>query len=334
MKFFLQLVLTACLTASICFAEDEADEWLDQPLPSLAPTKHKSLLKQSHKGISNTIGSLSNSIDTFFADPRMDVESNGSRLKLNLLAGLTNKEPAVYTNSVNFHLDLPRTKKKWNFILVSFSKSLTEDDEDALDAESPDESVKNQDYFAGLRYFTKKSKNFNVSTDGGVKLVWPPDPFVQLRLRESLFVANWEFRFTQALFWFESRGIGANVGLDLDRPIHHKMLFRFANNAGWLKDEDATNFTHSLNIFQTLSSQDGIVYSSGVTSLAEPTPILQTYFTTVRYRRKLYANALFAEVQPVATWPRNRNFAFRPGIIFRLELIMGPKYLGQKDDVF
>ncbi len=334
MKFFLLLLLPFIFSSATLLANDQSDDWMDEHMPSLEPQKHKSLLKQSHKGISETIGSFSNSIDIFFADPRMDVESNGSRLKLNLLSNFTNKEPAVFTNSVNFRLDLPRTKKKWNFILVSFSKSLTENNDEALDAESPDESVRNQDYFAGLRYFTKKSRNFNVSTDAGVKLVWPPDPFAQLRLRESLFVANWEFRFTQALFWFQSRGIGANIGVDLDRPLNYKRLFRFANNAGWLKDEETTNFNHSFNILETLSSQDGIAYSTGVTSLANPTPILQAYFVTVRYRRKLYANALFAEVQPVGTWPRNRNFAFRPGIILRLELVMGPNYLGGKDDVF
>lgn len=333
MKFLIVFLLPFFICPAVSHA-DRDDEWMDEEMPSLEPRKHKSLLKQSHKGISNTIGSFSNSIDTFFADPRMDVESNGSRLRLNLLANFTNKEPAVFTNGLNFRLDLPRTKKKWNFILVSFSKSLTENDEEALTAESPDEAVANQDYFAGLRYFTKKSKHFNVSTDAGVKLVWPPDPFAQLRLRESLFVANWEFRFTQALFWFESRGIGANIGVDLDRPLSHRKLFRFANSAGWLKDEESTNFNHSFNLFETLSSQDGIVYSTGVTSLADPTPILQTYFVTVRYRRKLYANALFAEVQPVGTWPRDRNFGFRPGIIFRLELVMGPNYLGAKEDVF
>lgn len=334
MKFFLWALLPLFFISFAIAADDQSDDWMDSDMPSLEPRKPKSLLKQSHKGISKTIGSLSNSIDTFFADPRMDVESNGSRLKVNLLSNFTNKEPTVFTNGVNFRLDLPRTKKKWNFILVSFSKSLTESDEDALTAESPDESVRNQDYFAGLRYFTKKSRTFNISTDAGVKLVWPPDPFAQLRLRESLFISNWEARFTQALFWFESRGVGANAGVDFDRPISRRKLFRFANSSGWLKEEETTNFNHSLNVLETLSSQDGIVYSTGITSLADPTPVLQTYFVTVRYRRKLYANALFAEVQPVGTWPRNRDFGFRPGIILRLELVMGPNYLGQEDSVF
>lgn len=319
--------IAALITALPATAQNSNDEWIEEELPSLEPTPPKSLLKQSHTAVSSSLGNISDSIDDFFADPRIDAESNSTRIRVRGLAQLTNKEPTVYNNGVNFNLDLPRTKKRWNFIIVSFSRDLTENDETAQESASPQEAVANQDYFAGLRYFTKNTRNFNVSTDAGVKLVWPPDPFARIRLRESVFIKNWEFRFTQSLFWFDSRGIGANAGIDFDRPIRRGLLFRFANQGAWLKDENITNFNHSLNLFQSLSDKDGMAYSAGVNSTANPTPILDTYYVSTRYRRAIYKQAFFGEVQPIANWPRDRNFAFRPGVILSLELVMGPNYL-------
>jgi hypothetical protein len=323
--FFLALLLA--FHAAFANYAQTTDDWIEEDLPSLDPTPPKSLLKTGHTVVSSSIGGFSDSIDDFFADPRMDFESNGTRLRLKLLSQLTNKEPTIYNNSVNFHLDLPKSKKRWNLIIVSFSRDLTENDERAQQSASPRESVANQDYFAGLRYFTKKTRNFNVSTDAGIKLVWPPDPFARIRLRESIFIGNWEYRFTQSLFWFESRGTGANAGIDFDRPINRAVLFRFANQAAWLEDENLTNFVHSLNVFHSVTDKDGFAYSTGINSTANPTPILDSYYISTRYRRAIYKNAFFGEIQPIGTWPRNREFSFRPGVIFSLELTMGPNYM-------
>lgn len=328
MKLIFKNIALSFIILFHCLGFTKKDDWIEEELPSIEKSSPEGLLKLSHKNISSSIGSISDSIDEFFADPRMDIESNGSRLKLNLSTQFTNKEPEIYSNSINFKLDLPRTQKTWNFILVSFSRSLTEDDEQADQSSSPDESAANQDYFAGLRYFSKKSRNINVSQDAGVKLVWPPDPFARIRARESIFLPKrWEVRFTQSLFWFNSRGLGANAGFDIDNEIANGLLFRWSNFAAWLKDEQVTNFNHSLNIFHSLNDRDGLAYSTGTTSLADPTPVVQTYFVSVRYRRRVYSNALFAGVQPIGIWAKEKNFAFRPGFILRLEIIMGPKYL-------
>jgi hypothetical protein len=47
------------------------------------------------------------------------------------------------------------------------------------------------------------------------------------------------------------------------------------------------------------------------------------YLAVVRYRQKIWRDWLFYEIAPQARFPRDRDFDFTPGILFRLEMIFG-----------
>jgi hypothetical protein len=325
------------------FADSESDDlWMDQVLPELYDKEEDPLYQKGHQSLSLGLTTFSESIDSFFSEPRMDVESNGTRIRMNNRAILVDSEAEQYVFDLNFNLDLPNTRRKLDLIFLSLSEDLNESEDDdggagdvggggggsGEGAGSPENSVEQQDYFAGLRLFLKQNKNFNISTDYGIKLVWPPDPFARIRARESVFVGQWEWRFTQNLFWFESEGLGARINADFDRRLTRTILFRQANRASWRKPEQEIKYGHSLNIYHTISRKAGWAYSAGIRSRSPETeqPTLQSYVVSTRYRRNIYRNALFFEVRPFVAWPRSLNFGNRPGIIFNLQILFGPKY--------
>ena len=306
----------------------ETEIWMNQMLPDLMKKEDEPLFALGHQTLSSGLQSFSQSIDSFFTHPRMDVESNGTRLRINGTSQYINKESERYNFSVNFSLDLPRTKKRLNLIFLSISEDLTQEETGEVGgASSPENSVQEQDYFAGLRLFIERNKNINISADYGVKLVMPLDPFARIRARESVFFGDWELRFTENLFWFESRGQGARLNIDFDKKIRKGLLFRQANRGSWLKQEGVVDYAHSLNLFHSLSKKAGWVYSTGLNSRSTRNPYAASYFVSARYRRSIYRNALFAEVQPFGNWSRDRNFGFQAGIEFRIQILFGPKYM-------
>ncbi|MEO0336457.1 MAG: hypothetical protein AAF202_08685, partial [Pseudomonadota bacterium] len=301
--------------------EDEDDLWMDQILPELHEEESDPLYQKGHQSLSEGLTTFSESIDSFFSEPRMDVESNGTRLRMNNRALFVDSEAEDFVFDINFNLDLPNTRRKLDLIFLSLSEDLDESEDDEAGgagsgegADSPENSVEGQDYFAGLRLFLKQNKNFNISTDYGIKLVWPPDPFARIRARESIFVGEWEWRFTQNVFWFDSEGLGARLNADFDRRLSRGLLFRQANRASWRGTEEEINYGHSLVLYHTLSKKAGWAYTAGVRSKSpeEEAPTLQSYVVSARYRRNIYRNALFFEVRPFVAWPRSINFGNRP----------------------
>ncbi|NQZ01519.1 MAG: hypothetical protein HRT45_12720 [Bdellovibrionales bacterium] len=332
----------ASLFSAQAHADYDSDElWMDELLPELYETEKDPLYQKGHQSVSEGLTTFSESIDSFFSEPRMDVESNGTRLRMNNRLVLVDSNSEEFAFDLNFNLDLPNTRKKLDLIFLSLSEDLdeSEDDENGAGggsgegADSPENSVEQQDYFAGLRLFLKQNKNFNISTDYGIKLVWPPDPFARIRARESVFVGEWEWRFTQNVFWFDSEGLGARLNADFDRRLSRGLLFRQANRASWRAPEGEINYGHSLNLFHTLSRKAGWAYSAGIRSNApeDQQPTLQSYVVSARYRRNIYRNALFFEFRPFVAWPRSLNFGNRPGIIFNLQILFGPKYTRPRD---
>jgi len=330
--FWLLVVNLVCVSTALAGKKDD-DLWMDELLPSLSEEKKDPLYERGHQGVSLGLRSFSESIDSFFAEPRMDVESNGTRLRVNSGVTMIDNQTEQFNFGFNFNLDLPRTKKRLNLIFLTITEDLNETDEEGGNedsvAQNPEDSLQDQDYFAGLRLFLQQNKNINISTDYGVKLTLPLDPFARIRARESVFFSGWELRFTQNLFWFETRGLGARKNIDLDKPIAKGLLFRFANRGNWRRNENVIDYSHSLNLFQTLSKRAGWVYSTGITSLSETktAPTLDTYFVSARYRRNIYRNALFFEMQPFGNWTRLNHFGFSPGITFNLQILFGPRYM-------
>lgn len=282
-------------------------------------------LNRAHTKFSDSIFSVSDSIDEFFAGERTEEEKNGSRIKISYETLMVENRDPLYNFRLSTRLVLPRTQDKLNFLLQSLEDDLTEDSSTPGTTANfkPLEEEKRQSFFAGLKFKGVQEKEWHISTDAGVKLVWPPDPFAKLRLRRSFFWDPWELRLTENVFWFESEGWWQVAAVELERPFKGKNLLRWGNFGTRRDDIGYWNFNHFVGWYHQASKVEVLGYSAGVTADEEPAYGLTSYYLSISYRRNLWEEWVFFDLAPTASWPRAENFTFVPSLRVKIEVVFG-----------
>ncbi len=339
MKFFFLVLLSFSLGLPV-FAQDLGEEVIelyeDKLEDRLKKEKEERIkernrnavekaLLRTQKNVSQSIFSISDGIDEFFAGERFQHEKNGSIVRFGYENLMVEKHQARHKIKLNARLVLPRTKNRLNFLLQSL-----EDEETTDEQKPPNEQTfktlqeeKKQSFFAGLRFKNVQTREWSVNTDAGVKLVWTPDPFARFRLRRSFFMSKWELRLTENVFWFESDGWSQVAAIELERPVPPKNLFKFGNSGTRNEAVGHWEFTHGVSWAHQATPKHAISWGVGITSVEEPTYSLNSYFTAIAYRQNVFENWMFLDISPIGAWPRDQNFTFVPSLRIKFEMVMG-----------
>lgn len=290
-----------------------------------APEPSLSLLDradQSQQILSSKLHQLSHHLDSFFGSSRVDEETRSdSRIRINFLANFQDGAGDSYGANIRTRIALPNTERRFNLVLQNFSRSFQDDR--STDKPTIGETFQKGDYAAGLRYQPEVPSQWSFGADTGVKLVIPPDPFVRLRVRRTWWPANWEVRAIGTVFWFDSQGFGHTQALEFDRQISSNLLFRFDNNASWLRSDDQYHFDQGLGLFQKVSDQWAFNYFLRMAGNDDPVPHAEDYALGINFRRRIRPEWFFLNIQPAGNWPRTQRFGFVPSISFKLEVIIG-----------
>jgi hypothetical protein len=106
-----------------------------------------------------------------------------------------------------------------------------------------------------------------LSWDTGVKVRFRPDIFTRGRAVRSWSINDyWTLRFSQELFWFESRGLGTHTQFDFDRRLSELFLFRKSVFLDWNERESRFDLLNQVSLFHTLSEKRSMQYALGFTS--------------------------------------------------------------------
>lgn len=285
------------------------------------PTKRKSadssLLKKmdsQREELSTQLYKLSTNIDSFFTNEHSRIEDNKSSIRLSTITLMESKEFPAYDFFINTRINLPTVEKK----LQIFVASINEDEDDNLHTQN-----NTSDVGAGLSYRLLDEKSYSFSTDGGLRFVKTVDPYVKLRLRNTVFGKVWETRFVQTLYWFKSVDYEFESELFFDRKINSFLLFRVYNSLEWSEFNALINLEHSHNLIHKLNKTDGIIYSIGVHGTDEPLLVSKDYFIKLSFKSLIYQDWLFMTLAPGFIWRREDHFEIRPQFLIRFDVIIG-----------
>ncbi len=268
-------------------------------------------LERSKNRLSTQIFKLSNNIDRFFSNKHAGAEENNSQMRIGLLVTIEDLEKPLNTFIINTRIRLPMTEKRFQLFLDSF------DNEDTTAAQ--DESRLG----LGLRYEFLRKKHYNLQTDAGVRLSGRLDPFIKVRLRNSLYSTHWETRFVQTLYWFESVNYEFQSELFFDRSINFALMFRIYNSAKWSEFEKLVNFNHSYNLIHTFDKNNSLIYKIGLEGVDKPVTFVENYTANLSLRTLIYQDWLFLSMSPGVVFRKIDGFKTRPQIMFRLDMIAG-----------
>lgn len=280
------------------------------------------MMENSRKALGSRLNAMSEGIDSFFMDSffrddDFEPESEENSMRISLGYNHESRQRPDLDLDLRAKINLPNTEKR--------TRLLFESDEDDNDVRSsaPSSTLDENAYRASLRFLLDVSKTWNTDLDAGVKFRLPLEPFVRLRLRRVKHFVNWDARLQQSFFWFNSKGFGETTRVEFLRSIGYHSIFTVNTSAEYLVDTDIIDGIHEYSLFHELGKQEAIGARLGVSFTTEENLHVDDYFLSARYRRSLYQDWLFWELEPQIRFPEEHDFKFTPSISLKLEMYVG-----------
>jgi hypothetical protein len=283
-----------------------------------------SFIEYSHDWLKEYIDSLSYNvdgffIDTFFGDDVIDDDVSGSRAKLSFFTRRVIGQPVDYKYGISIKLVLPNTNERFNLLLQS------NEEEEGERENNPINSVENVEYSTALRYVFQETERWKVNLDTGVRWGLPPDPFSRLRLRRFAYFNDFRVKATQTLFWSANGGVGEKTSVELNQPLNIDRLIRYSGSAQYLLNDDYFKLKYGIELFHELNAKEVLAYyyRAGGDTISNTT--FNNYGIGIRYRRKIYQDWVFAEVNPELETQYENEYDITPVIMFRFEALIGAR---------
>jgi hypothetical protein len=304
------------------------------PLPVLAQdaqavfpegTSYFDWLDKPRDYISERFVTLSTQVDRYFADERVFQESRTSYLRFygDLVlkkSGASNFNPQLQAKVV-----LPALEKRLHILLESNSDVTGEVPTAAVPTQSgaPKVNVPN-DFRAAVQVQVTDSPHWNINTDAGLRfhgLSIPP--FVRARASRVQKVHNWQFRFTEAAYWYEQSGWGESTQYDADYKFSDRYLGRSRTQAIWSDHDQKFDFEQDFILYNPIDESHALSYGASVYGASQPNSHINDYAVSVTWRTRIHREWLFFNVQPGLSWPETDSFHITPTILLRVEAIFG-----------
>jgi len=256
-------------------------------------------------------------IDTFFGDDLLEDDVKGSRAKLSFFTRRELGKPVDYNVGMSVKLVLPNTNERLNLLFES-----SEQDEDLLEGNAL-QTVENVEYSTALRFIVKETDNWSAKLDTGIKWGLPPDPFVRMRLRRVGYLDGLRLRTTQSFFWSSTDGIGEKTDFQLNQPLNLDRMLRYSTSARYLLKNDYFELKYGLSLFHELNAKEVLAYYIRAAGDTIEDATFNNYGVGIRYRRQIYQDWVFAEVNPEIETAAENEYDTTPIIMFRFEALVG-----------
>jgi hypothetical protein len=245
--------------------------------------------------------------DGFFGDIRFDQETSATYGRAGL--GLTWSEYDSGTAITDFfaRYPLPNLSHKLDVVLARDNE-----DDFVQDRTSPNyavsefvSSTQDQSWLAGLGYTPFSTNRSRLRFSGGLRLSWPPVPYVQARYRYRYFFSDQlALRAQETVFWRRDDGFGTTTVVDLERLLGAHALARWSTSATLSQATEGARVNSSLTLYQSLGGARALAYSALIKSESgAPVPI-ERWGARVVYRQRAWRDWLFAEIGTGVSWPR------------------------------
>ena len=319
----LSLSFVVFLLLSTASSRTQAQPPQDKSPESRTP-EGENMLDDAHASISRGVLATADWLDSFFDDPRVELELNKTRLKASFSAALEADGLDTDANA-NLRLVLPRFQNKLHLlVLAEPDEEISASDSLAQQFRRQAGSRNDQSFAAALQYFIKDTPLSNLSLLAGIRIRNAlPVSFIGPRYRQVIFLDSWAARFTQTLRWFTDEGWEAKTRLDFERNLLDKYFFRATAEGAWFQEKKGYFYDLTLLLFQPLDEKRSLAFGWSNSLQTEPSNRLEKTILGFRYRERIWRQWLFYEVGPQFVFPRDKDFEFTPGIVFQLDVIFG-----------
>lgn len=294
---------------------------LDNPLPIIA---HNGMEQAdaTREFVSEQFVRLVSGLDRFFGDERNYQESNRSVFQLDLNEQLLAGGQRETTLSGRIKLHLPSTEHRMHLLLES--------DPEQNSTATPGTANQPQrlgpfrapgEYGLALRLEESEEQVWHTSTDIGVKLHAPLEPFARARASMVVPLGEWRMKPAQSLFWFSQSGPGESTQIDFERPLAEQTLFRATSNVTWWHLPQRFDWQQDFTVFHSIDAERAVQYQLSLIGVSKPQSRLDDAVLSVLYRRQLNRPWLFFEFNPQLHFRHSQSYDMDPVLWLRLQIL-------------
>lgn len=306
------IVLAACAAASSAREEPAGEVGMGEII--------ERWVNIAHYSISNRIVQTSERFDQFFGDERVKEEQKATQLIVTPTVTISEGEQIEFSCPLTFNIALPHMKKRWNLMVEALLK-----EEDTAEGEDADEDVDGNDVSVRLRYKILQEAKRWLSFDAGVKFQTDNvlKPFGKVRFRRIFDLDPWALRIIQVVSWIEDDGWGESSQFDIDHNFGKDLLFRISNQALWSENKDGLEFSQTHTLRWQLSGRRALGLELVGKGATQPLLTMNEYKASVIFRRRLYKNWVFSEIEPGIRMLREDDFEAASFVMVNLECTFG-----------
>lgn len=267
------------------------------------PLKMPRRLEMMHRDFGDRILDLSDRLDDFFGDPRLEEQAGLTRYRVRSEIQLEEGGDLNFGVRVKGHAVLPRTRQRLGFFLESFRDDALTDFEDLLgDPSDNTDGLRGAEDVSGLRAALFSNQRGRLSLDGGLKLSKDPKTRVRLRWQEDHDLDNlWSVRLIQSLEHREESGFGERSQVRFERAVEERMI-RFGLEGIWFEAQQFEAIM-TTSYFIPIDERTVLRIKGDMTGVLGNEPARTGVGLGIGIRRRLYKDWLFGELAPRVFWP-------------------------------
>ncbi|MCW4630136.1 MULTISPECIES: hypothetical protein [Marinomonas] len=223
-------------------------------------------------------------------------------------------------------LKLPNTQDRLRLIVESEPDSLAPE---SLRGESSQQntlidSALKSSVSAAVRYI---EDDIGLDVDAGIRVDFPLDPFLRLRLKQGEVVDQWEWWQKQEAFAYYSKGIGARYGIGLGYVVTPTLDLGTDFGITWLDKEGLFYARENFFVQHQLDDSNRLRYQVSFLQSGEHELEPDSVLYNLQYERLLYKDWLIGQVIPQITHEADEDYEGKLSLTLSLAILLGPKYL-------
>ncbi len=305
------IILLFGLSGSLC-AEDKlpADETIgnteDEPI---------TWVDSGHAYATDKTQELTQWMDNFFGDPLADLEQAESFLRAEFIDDWEDEDGHDFKARLRGKVQLPQISKRLDLVFAG------EENGQVSEEEREDEDSVSLQYELLENKKSRFDPTLGISTNG-------PRPGVRFRHERAIGELS-SYRFLERVQWESDEGVFSTSQLDLYRAIGSDNSLRWTNRVRYGEETDGAEWRSVLSLRQRylIDTKRPIATSVffAVNGVTDPESFTKNYKLGFLFRRQIYREFLFMELQPAYNY-RRRNFEDKRdgvwSIVFKLEIAL------------
>ena len=275
--------------------------------PSLAPWVDATFFDDAHKWTSSFMTNSIFNFDNWFGDvDTLEAEIDKPWIRVRVGADWDEVDGFKFKNRWRIDIPLPVLENKLG---VFIGRDALDDDKDDQDFFQQDDDNDENKVSLGLRYTFRKTHNFQLSANTGMRVTWPPVFYIKPRMQFTYTSGNWLFKPIQYVYLYTDDGLGETTKMEINWYLGSRFLLRSESDAEYSNTSNGMDLSQDFSLqYLNFDVRHGNNYAAslewGTSAHTWTATKFDRHRLTLRFYRTIFRPWLRLGIAPSLNWKR------------------------------